>query len=55
MKKFLIKISDDYENDIKEYERLSIDDENIVWYNFSYADGAYGESIPVGVMEEIKK
>lgn len=52
--KFLIKISDDYVNDIKEYDRIRIDDEGIVWYEFSYDNGRLGEEEPVGIMKEIK-
>ena len=53
--KFLIKISDDYVDDIKEYDRIRIDDEGIVWYEYSYDNGRLGEDIPVGVMEEVKE
>ena len=54
VEKYIIKISDDYVNDIEELDRMTIDDEGIVWYNYCYADGAYGESLPIGVIEEIK-
>ena len=51
--KFLIKISDDYVDDIKEYDRIRIDDEGVVWYSYSYDNGRLGEDIPVGVMKEV--
>ena len=34
--KYLIKISDDYVNDIKDFTDIHIDEEGIVWYLFSY-------------------
>lgn len=52
--KFLIKISDDCVNDVKELDRLRIDDEGIVWYEYIYDNGRLGEDIPIGVIEEIK-
>ena len=52
-KKFLITIDDMYENDIKELDKLSIDDEGIVWYNFCYDNGRLGETEPVGVLHLI--
>jgi len=54
-KRYLITISDDCVNDIEEIDRMTIDDEGIVWYNYCYADGAFGESLPVGVIEEVKE
>lgn len=53
MKKFLIEIDDMYENDIKEYDNIRIDDEGIVWYRFIYDNGRLSEDEPVGVMKEI--
>ena len=54
VEKYIIKISDDYVNDIEELDRLRIDDEGIVWYEYSYDNGRLGEDIPIGVIEEIK-
>jgi len=54
-KRYLITISDDYVNDIKEYDCLRIDDEGIVWYEFSYDNGRFGEDEPVGVIKEVKE
>ena len=51
-KKYLITISDDYVNDIKDYTDIHIDEEGIVWYLFSYEGGKTSEWIPVGTMEE---
>ena len=54
-KRYLITISDDYMNDIKEYDRIRIDDEGIVWYEFSYDNGRLGEDEPVGTIKEVEE
>jgi len=54
MRKFLMTISDDYDKYITDYTNIRIDDEGVVWYEFSYENGAFGEDEPVGVIKEIK-
>lgn len=54
-KKYQITISDDYADDIKEYDCIRIDDGGVVWYEYSYDNGRLGEDIPVGVMEKFKE
>jgi len=51
-KRYLITISDDYINDIKDYTDIHIDEEGIVWYLFSYDGGKISEWEPVGTIKE---
>ena len=44
-----------YENDIKDFSNISIDDDGIVWYLFEYDGGKLSEYESVGVMEEFKE
>lgn len=55
MKQYLITISDMYENDIKDYTDIHIDEEGIVWYLFSYDGGKVSEWEPVGTIKEVEK
>lgn len=52
MKKYIITISDFYENDIKDYSNIYIDEDGMVWYLFSYDNGKLSEWEAVGVIKE---
>ena len=44
-----------YENDIKEFDNIHIEDDGVVWYLFSYGGGKISEYEPVGVMKGLEE